>query len=68
MKKEYEVILPITGYVSVNVMAESEEDAIQEAFQRDITYKDIESWECHENVCRGNVYYGERNSAEATEI
>ncbi len=56
----YTVRPPITGYVSVEVDDESiqsEEDAIDAAFESRLTYQDIVEWEVIRSVGQGNVCY-----------
>lgn len=48
VKKEYEVCMPITGIIWVTVEAESEEEAIEAAFESDqLTLDNVEEWEAH---------------------
>ena len=66
MSKNYDVTLPITGTIVVSVDADSEEDAIEKALHCNGLISDnIESWEVHERICRGNVLYAELNEAFA---
>ena len=76
MTKEYEVLIPLTGYVSVIVEAESSEEAKDKAFVEDF-YIDLKSesnnvqlqeFETHEHIVRGNVFYGTLNEIEVEEI
>lgn len=66
--KKWEVSLPISGYVCVEVEAEDEESAIEAAFMSDITTKDIEEWETHHQIARGNVCSAVLNEAYAQEM
>lgn len=66
--KRYSVSIPITGYVIVEIDAESEEAAIEAALDTEITSDLIEEWETHRQVTRGNVCSAILNSAEAEEI
>lgn len=61
---DYVVRIPITGYVIVEVEAESEEEAIEKAFNSEILSDNIEEWELHQQVVTGNVYHGMLNSIE----
>lgn len=54
-KREYNVILPIAGHAYVTVEAESEEEAIEKAFEVE-KFDEIE-WEMLEQFNRGNVCY-----------
>ena len=72
-KYTYSVAIPITGVVCVEVESDielSEKDAIEQAMEKDVTSDDIEEWELHHIVVRGNVFYGMQNEAEVvnTEI
>lgn len=67
--KEYWVEIPITGYVIVEVEAESEQEAIEKAFaDPDITTDDIEEWNTHEHITQGNVCYALKHSVSAEEV
>lgn len=67
--KEYEVLVPITGYIIVNVNAENKEDAVNKAFESDeLTLDNIEQWDSHECVVKGNVFYGTVNEIEVNEV
>jgi hypothetical protein len=66
--KTYEVKLPITGYISGFVEAESEEDAylkFHDQIKTETTgnYEEF-AWETHKEVCQGNVFSGELNDME----
>lgn len=64
--KEYDVCVPITGIIWVTVEAENEDDAIEKAMESDELSRDnIEEWETHEIIVRGNVFYGHTNQAHA---
>lgn len=54
--KEYTITLPIAGHAVVTVEAESEEEAIKEAFNT-VTIDDIQEWEALRQFNRGNVCY-----------
>jgi uncharacterized protein (UPF0297 family) len=62
--KTYVVTVPFTGTMYIEVEAESEEAAIQEAIQN-VTSENIEGWNAVEQIVQGNVFYGEQNEAEA---
>lgn len=52
----YIVDVPIAGYVSVDVEAENEEEAIEKAFKSDdLTLGNCEEWEAFYSLCEGNV-------------
>ena len=66
MSKNYDVTLPITGSIIVTVKADSEDDAIKKAFYSDgLVIDNIESWQAHEQIVQGNIFYGELNKAGA---
>lgn len=60
-EKRYGVTLPIKGYVYLELKATSEKHAIELAFQKEVTVKDIEEWE---TVQKG----GEADEAFAEEL
>ena len=61
----YQVLIPITGYISVEVEADSEDQARETAFEsEDLTLENIQNWECHEKVVQGNVCYAVQNEIE----
>lgn len=65
----YLVTLPLTGTISVEVDAEDEESAITAALaSEDVIVTNIEEWEVHRQICRGNVLYASQNEAEVREI
>lgn len=68
-KKQHEVLLPITGvaYVTVVMDAEATEDEIIEAALSECNAKDLETWEPHRAIVRGNVCYAEHREAEIVE-
>lgn len=73
--KEYYVEIPFTGKITVIVEAENAEDAKMKALEEcdlDLTQKselgyELESWELHESVTKGNVFYGILNEISADE-
>ena len=65
--KKYTVYMPFTGRVAIGVEAEDEASAIAQAWEADISFddKDLDiEWEMHEQVCKGNVFYGMQNEVE----
>lgn len=66
----YSVAVPITGYIVVEVNAETEEEAFDLAFESEfLTLDNIEEWEAHTEVTRGNISYAimkESRGAECT--
>jgi hypothetical protein len=66
--KRYGVCIPITGFVYVEVEAGSKREAIDKAFEQDLSEAEIEEWNLHEHVTEGNVCHATLNSARAEEI
>lgn len=65
--KTWSVALPITGIAYIEVQAEDEASAIEAALNSDaLTIESIETWEAHQYILQGNVFYGVQNEAEAT--
>lgn len=62
------VTVPITGYVTVTVEAEDEEEAIEKAMECDVSTDDIEQWDMTDHIVQGNVFYGIQNEAEAEKV
>lgn len=54
--KIYEVTVPIAGHAILEVEAENEEAAIEQALER-VERDDIEEWEALRQFHRGNVCY-----------
>lgn len=66
-KYNYEVHIPITGYVSVTVESDEpldEDTVIQKAMESDIRTDDIIEWDTQECVAAGNVFYGIQNKVD----
>lgn len=68
--KKYVVNIPITGYVSVEVEAENEDEARTAAWSKidDGVDDDDVTWEYCEAVTEGNVTYAMLNEVEVTEV
>lgn len=67
--KKWEVSIPITGYITVEVEAESEQEAIELGLDSsDLTIDNIVEWKAHEYIAKGNVCYASVNTAEATPL
>ncbi|AGH31861.1 hypothetical protein VPIG_00003 [Vibrio phage PWH3a-P1] len=67
--KNYEVLVPITGYIIVEVEADNEKEAIEKAFESDeLNIDNINEWDTHEAIVQGNVFYGIQNEIEVEEI
>ncbi len=77
MKKNYSVLMPFTGYVSLSIKAESKEEAEKKFWELDFNgfEKDIDSgliddfeWDFTDHVTRGNVTHAILNDMEIEEI
>jgi hypothetical protein len=67
--KRYSVDVPISGYINIEVEADTEEDAIRTALESDdLKIDNVVEWEAHEKICEGNVCNAIFWEAEATEI
>lgn len=65
--KTYCVRIPIAGYLETEVEADSKESAIDAAMSKTLTMDDIQSWDTHRQLIKGNIFYGSCSEAEATE-
>jgi hypothetical protein len=54
---EYLVTIPIAGHLEIMVEAESEEAAIEQAFESDYTIDNLADWEAVRAFNEGNVCY-----------
>lgn len=61
----YSVTLPITGYVVVEVEADSEKEAIAASMNSDFADDDIVEWEPRECIVEGNIFFGMCNRPKA---
>ena len=66
--KKYGVSIPIAGYVYIEVEADSEEDAIDKAFDKGYEDKDIAEIEMFDKLIEGNVCNVYCTEASAEEI
>lgn len=64
--KNYTVSVPISGYICIDVEANSEQEAITKAFE-EATLEDLEEWEMHECIVEGNVFHGLMNEIDIFE-
>ena len=63
--KKYFVEIPITGYVSVEIEANSKEEAIEKAWESpDLSLDNVVEWEAHAYVSKGNVLYALRDEID----
>ena len=66
--KNYFVRVPISGFVEVEVQAESESEAIDKAFDsEDLNLENVGEWEVHEHICTGNVCHASLTDIECYE-
>lgn len=65
---KYEVELPIAGYISLEVEADNEEDAIEKAMIAGWKDEDIMELECYRALSEGNVICVSNSVASAREI
>ncbi len=75
MGKEYEVLIPVAGAVSVMVEAESEEEAVQKALEVDCVFNviskdgaELHEIDFYEQITQGNILYAPYNEIEADEV
>jgi len=69
---KYSVLIPCTLSVDVTVEADSEEEALSKALDVDFSVKIddgadkamIHEFEAHEEIVKGNVFYGVQNEIE----
>ena len=69
---KYSVLIPCTLSVDVTVEADSEEEALTKALDLDFSVKiddgadnaKIHEFEAHEEIVKGNVFYGVQNEVE----
>lgn len=62
--KRYTVVLPVSGKAVIDVMADSEEAAIDMALDSPLTMDNLEEWDVHRHIVRGNVCHAMQFSAE----
>lgn len=65
--KDYTILIPFTGYVSVTVEAENSDDAVEIAFEKATIEDHLEEWDLHEKVNQGNVSYALLNEIQIYE-
>lgn len=65
--RTYELTIPIAGVAYMTVEAESEEAAIEEAFNK-ISTEDIEEWEAFRAITRGNTLYAPLNEINVKDV
>ena len=59
----YEVKIPIAGSITFEIEADSESDAIVEAFNTDADKGDVE-WDTFEKISSGNILYAPLNKVK----
>ena len=63
--KRYTVKVPIVAVCYVDVVAESEKEAIEKAFEsEDLKLENVDEWEPLEHIVQGNVIYTYNSDAE----
>lgn len=77
--KTFIVTLPITSTITVVVEANNKTEAKRLAFEaanrghltievpKDAVPIEVDSWQAHEQIVKGNVFYGEKNEMEIVE-
>lgn len=66
--KLYTVKVPIVAVCYINVKAETEEEAIESAFESDdLTLENVDEWEPLKHISEGNVVYTYHNDAKVVE-
>lgn len=66
--KLYTVKVPIVAVCYIEVEAETEEEAIEKAFESDdLKLENVNEWEPLEHITQGNVIYTYHNDAEVVE-
>lgn len=65
--KEYSVAVPVLGIAHVMVLANSPEEAIEEALGH-AGPDDVDEWMAHERLVEGNVFYGQINKARIDDV
>lgn len=66
--KLYTVKVPIVAVCYIEVEAETEEEAIEKAFESDdLKLENVDEWEPLEHITQGNVIYTYHNDAEVVE-
>ena len=63
--KTWSVQVPITGYILNDVQAETKEAAIKAAMEAEYGVGDIEEWDTHRVIARGNICYATVNEVNA---
>jgi len=68
--KTYEVLIPITGYICIELEAEDEVQAKEFAMEKanNCPTDSIEEWCIHEQICRGNVLEAMLNVISVEEV
>lgn len=76
MMKTYYVTIPVSMALTFTVEAESEEQAVDKAFEAGVCLNasgeecspEIVEWEMHEHIVQGNIFYGVQNSIEVEKL
>jgi hypothetical protein len=66
-KNTYNVTIPTTGVLSIEIAADTKEDAVDLAWEKfhETGVEGFEhGWEAHDNITTGNMFCGRQNSVE----
>lgn len=66
--KKYAVYVPIAGYIHKEVEADSEQEAIDLAFDEGYEYEDIVELDMYDSIVEGNVCHVTNSDVYAEEI
>lgn len=66
--RRWSVRIPVTGFALVEVNAEDEESAIERVLEEGVALTDVEEFDTHRHVVRGNIFYGTLNEPDAEDI
>jgi|DEB19_MinimDraft_3_1074340.scaffolds.fasta_scaffold38673_2 hypothetical protein len=66
--KKFQVIIPVSGYIVAVFEAENEEAAKEAALEKAFTVDDIDEWNTHEYICKGNVVDCMQREMEIEEV
>lgn len=66
--KKYGLEIPIAGYVYLEIEADSEEEAIEKAFEQGWEQDDIQEIDMYEQIVEGNICHVWHNRVEVAEL
>lgn len=69
---KYNVKVPFTGFVEVEVEADTEKEAKEKFWEMEIGYLTdsritYHEWDFHKIICKGNILYATKNEMEVEE-